>query len=85
MTPEEDARIFGEAFRLYNDHRWKELATVEDWTALADALIDFANKNKWQENPLAERLTYMLFDVFNDLYKGGKTPPIPDYFGRSDL
>jgi hypothetical protein len=61
------------------------MKSPEQWTALADEVRDFAEAHRWRENPLAMRAGMMLMDVFDDLYRNGKKPEIPDYFGRSDL
>ncbi len=81
---EEDARIFTEAFELYNRFRWRTLED-EDFVRLSRELSEFAAKHDFQNNSLAFRISMMIFDVFNDLYGNGKVPVIPDYFGRSDL
>ena len=82
--PETDAKIFGEAYELYNRFRWRVLKD-EDFIELSNAIAALAEKYNWQHNPLAYRIASMLFDVFNDLYKDGRVPAVPDYFGRSDL
>ena len=82
--PEEDAKIFGEAYEIYNKWRWKVISPAE-FTDLNIELAHFAERNHWQENPLAKRLAMALFDIFDDMYRDGKVPAIPDYFGRSDL
>lgn len=83
--PDEDGKIFAEACRIYEKYRWTEMKSPEQWTALADEVRDFAEAHRWRENPLAMRAGMMLMDVFDDLYRNGKKPEIPDYFGRSDL
>lgn len=82
--PEEDTRIFGEAYEIYNKWRWKKL-DESDWIHFAEDLGSFSARNDWQNNPLTKRLTDALFDVFGDMYRNGATPAMPDYFGRSDL
>ena len=82
--PETDAKIFGEAYELYNRFRWRVLKD-EDFIELSNAIAALAEKYDWQHNSLAYRIASMLFDVFNDLYKDGRVPAVPDYFGRSDL
>jgi hypothetical protein len=81
---EDDMRIFQEAFALYNRFRWRKLED-EDFVQLFRELSEFAAGHDFQNNPLAFRISMMIFDVFNDLYGNGKVPVIPDYFGRSDL
>ena len=82
--PENDARIFGEAYEIYNKWRCKVMKP-DDFIDLNIELAEFAERNNFKENPLARRLAGALFDIFNDLYSGGKVPAMPDYFGRSDL
>ena len=83
--PDEDAKIFSEAFRIYNKYRWTEMKTDDQWISLSNEVRDFAEAHRWRTNALALRISFMLLDVFNDLYKNGRKPEIPDYFGRSDL
>lgn len=82
--PETDEKIFGEAYELYNKYRWRILKD-EDFLDLSNDIAALAARYDFQRNPLANRLSLMLFDVFNDLYKDGRIPAMPDYFGRSDL
>ena len=82
--PETDEKIFGEAYELYNKYRWRILKD-EDFLNLSNDIAALAARYDFQRNPLANRLSLMLFDVFNDLYKDGRVPAMPDYFGRSDL
>ena len=82
--PEEDAKIFGEAYEIYNKGRWKVISR-EEFTDLNIELAQFAERNNYRENPLAKRLAMALFDIFDDMYRDGKVPAIPDYFGRSDF
>lgn len=83
--PEEDGKIFQEAFGIYNKYRWEEIKTPERWKELMDEIRDFAVRYRYAENVLAVHMSCMLIDTFNDLYKDGKKPVIPDYFGRNDL
>lgn len=82
--PETDEKIFGDAYEIYNKYRWRILKE-EDFLQLSNDISALAQKYDWQHNPLADRLAQMLFDVFNDFYKDGRVPAVPDYFGRSDL
>ena len=82
--PETDERIFGDAYEIYNKYRWRILKE-EDFLQLSNDISALAQKYDWQHNPLADRMAQMLFDVFNDFYKDGRVPAVPDYFGRSDL
>ena len=82
--PEDDARIFGEAYQIYETWRSK-IIKKEEFIDLNMELAGFAERNKWKENPLTHRLSMALFDIFDDLYRDGKVPVLPDYFGRSDL
>ena len=82
--PETDEKIFGEAYELYNRYRWRILKD-EDFIQFSNDIATLAAKYDFQHNPLANRIALMLFDTFNDLYKDGRVPALPDYFGRSDL
>ena len=83
--PEEDTRIFNEAYQIYNKYRWSLMKTDTQWTEFSNEVRDFARAHNWARKPLAKRMAEMLLDVFCDMYKDNKTPEIPDYFGRSDL
>ena len=81
----DDAKICGEFYELYVKWRYTQMNTEELWIAFAESVKNFAVLNSWETNPLTKRLAYALLDIFDDLYGGGKRPPMPDYFGRSDL
>ena len=81
--PENDARIFGEAYEIYNKWRWKVIRP-EEFLDLNMELADFTARND-QNNPLTLRLAVALFETFDDLYRNGNVPAIPDYIGRCDL
>ena len=81
--PEEESMIFGEAYRFYEKWRGTEIRTPEQWALLTAELHNFVLDHAG--NRLALRLAAGLMDTFDDLYKGGQKPEIPDYFGRSDL
>ena len=83
--PDEDAKIFSEAYGIYNKYRWTEMKTDDQWMAFSDEVRDFARAHNWPKNPLAKRIAVMLLDVFGDMYRNGQKPAIPDYFGRDDL
>jgi len=85
MMPEEDAKIFAEAYDIYSKFRWTEMKADVQWMALAEACRDFAEKHRWRENPLAFRIATAVLDALGDMYSNGKKPKIPDYFGRDDL
>lgn len=80
----EDREIFADAFKLFDKYRSIEMKE-DDWKRFVKDVGMFAEKHKWQENPLAHRIGMALIDTFDDLYKAGKKPEIPDYFGREDL
>jgi hypothetical protein len=82
--PDEDEKIFGDIYRIYNEYRWRKLAE-DDFIRMTNEVAAFAEIHRWKENPLAFRLAQAILDTFNDMYAGGKVPKIPDYFGRSDL
>lgn len=83
--PEEDAKVFQDAFGIYNKYRWTEMQSDAQWEALWADLKEFAEAHRWRESVLARAMVAMLTDVFCEMYRGGKKPVIPDYFGRSDL
>ena len=83
--PEEDAKIFSEAFEIYNKYRWTEMKTPEQWEALTNEVGAFADRHQWRTNQLTKRIGHMLLDIFSDMYRNGRKPSIPDYFGRDDL
>ena len=83
--PDDDAKVFQDAFEIYNKYRWTEMTSDTQWMTLADEVRDFAVRHRWRDNPLAMRAGMMILDVFNDLYCDGKRPAMPDYFGRGDL
>ena len=85
MMPEEDAKVFSEAYDIWNLYRWTEMKTDDQWIALAEACRDFAEKHRWRENPLVFRIATAMIDALSDMYANGKKPKIPDYFGRDDL
>ena len=82
---EEDAKIYAEAYEIWNRYRWTELTTDAQWMELAEACRDFADRHGGQENPLAFRIGAAILEALGDMYAGGKKPKIPDYFGRDDL
>lgn len=81
---EEDRQILTEAFKLYDTYRSRELKG-EDFKRLSGDIAALAERHDYKNNPLALHAALMIFDTFNDLYKGGKVPQIPDYFGRNDM
>ena len=82
--PEQDEKIFGEVYEIYNKYRWKQMER-EELIFLSSDLANIAQKYGFKKNPLAWHLTNAILDVFDDLYRDGKVPDIPDYIGRSDL
>ena len=82
--PEQDEKIFGEIYEIYSRYRWQQL-TNEDLIRLTSELAIFAEKYNWKKNPLAFHLADAMISVFDDLYRNGNVPQIPDYIGRSDL
>lgn len=81
--PEEDAKIFAEAYNLFDKWRGTEIHTLDQWCQLTNEVYDFVVEHV--ESRLALRLAIGIMDTFDDLYKDGQKPPMPDYFGRSDL
>ena len=82
--PEQDEKIFGEVYEIYNKYRWKKME-LEELIFLSSDLANIAQKYGFKKNPLAWHLTNAILDVFDDLYRDGKVPEVPDYIGRSDL
>ncbi|MBO7710587.1 MAG: hypothetical protein J6S83_08970 [Lachnospiraceae bacterium] len=82
--PEQDEKIFGEVYEIYNKYRWKQMER-EELIFLSSDLANIAQKYGFKKNPLAWHLTNAILDVFDDLYRDGKVPEVPDYIGRSDL
>ena len=82
--PEQDEKIFGEVYEIYNKYRWKKMER-EELIFLSSDLANIAQKYGFKKNPLAWHLTNAILDVFDDLYRDGKVPEVPDYIGRSDL
>lgn len=81
--PEEDAKIFGEAYKLYEKWRGTDIHTLDQWCQLTNEMYDLVEKHV--DSRLALRLAIGIMDTFDDLYRDGQKPPMPDYFGRSDL
>ena len=82
--PEQDEKIFGEVYEIYNKYRWKKMER-EELIFLSSDLANIAQKYGFKKNPLAWHLTNAILDVFDDLYRDDKVPEVPDYIGRSDL
>ena len=82
--PEQDEKIFGEVYEIYNKYRWKQMER-EELIFLSSDLANIAQKYGFKKNHLAWHLTNAILDVFDDLYRDGKVPEVPDYIGRSDL
>ena len=82
--PEQDEKIFGEVYEIYNKYRWKQMER-EELIFLSSDLANIAQKYGFKKNPLAWHLTNAILDVFDDLYRDGKVPEVPEYIGRSDL
>ena len=81
--PEEDGKIFGEAYRIYEKWRSVEIDSPEEWIMITQELQAFVARNP--ANPLALRLATGIMDTLDDLYRNGKKPQICSYTGRSDL
>lgn len=82
--PEDDGKIFWEISELYAKYRWKEMKP-EDFIEMTGEMAAYAQAHNWQENPLVFNLLNAVMETFDDLYRGGKVPKIPNFFGRSDL
>lgn len=83
MMPEEDAKIFGEAYALYEKWRSVLITELDQWLQITNEFHQFVERNSG--NPLALRLATGIMDTFDDMYRNGKQPVIPDYIGRGDL
>ena len=81
--PEEDAKVFGEAYQLYEKWRSVLIDTPEKWIQVTNEMHQFVCRN--ESSRLALRLAIGIMDTLDDLYKGGQRPPVADYLGRSDL
>ena len=81
--PEEDGKIFGEAYQLYDKWRGILISELSQWEQLTAELHTFVCK--YPESRLAMRLAVGLMETFDDLYKNGAKPAMPDYIGRGDL
>ena len=81
--PEEDGKIFGEAYQIYEKWRSVVIDGEEQWTEFIRDVHGLAAR--YDGNRLALRLAVGIADTFDDLYRNGAKPPMPDYFGRSDL
>jgi hypothetical protein len=81
--PEEDGKIFGEAYQLYDKWRGTRIERPEQWLHLTEELHGFVCRHP--ESRLALRLAIGLMDTIDDLYHDGQAPAVPDYIGRADL
>ena len=81
--PEEDGKIFGEAYQLYDKWRGQVIGTAEKWLEVTNEIHGFYERH--EGNALALRLSVGIWEALEDLYRGGKVPAMPDYIGRSDL
>ena len=81
--PEEDGKIFGEAYTLYEKWRSVLIDKPEQWIQVTNEMQAFVSRH--ENSRLALRLAIGIMDTLDDLYKGGKRPPVADYLGRSDL
>lgn len=80
---EEDAKIFQEAYQLYDKWRGVEIRTGEQWIQVTNEMQKLCLDHPG--NRLAMRLAIGLMDTIDDLYHDGAVPAVPDYFGRNDL
>ena len=81
--PEDDVKIFKEACEIYTKWRYTDINSLDQWCKLTNEMYDFVVK--YVDNRLALHLGIGIMDTFDELYKDGAKPPIPDYFGRKDL
>ena len=81
--PEEDGKIFGEAYTLYEKWRSVLIDKPEQWIQVTNEMQELCLKHPG--NRLAMRLAIGLMDTIDDLYHDGAVPAVPDYIGRGDL
>lgn len=81
--PEEDGKVFGEAYELYEKWRSVLIETPEQWIQVTNEMHAFVCRH--EASRLALRLAIGIMDTLDDLYKGGQRPPVADYLGRGDL
>ena len=81
--PEEEGKIFGEAYRLYEKWRGVLIDTSDKWMQVTNDFYQFVAGNN--SNPLAVHLAVGIMDTFDEMYHDGKQPVIEGYLGRSDL
>ena len=81
--PEEDAKIFQEAYQLFDKWRGVQIRTGEQWIQVTLDMQKLCLDHTG--NRLAMRLAIGLMDTIDDLYHDGAVPAVPDYIGRGDL
>ena len=81
--PEEDGKIFGDAYALWDKWRGMRIERKEQWLQVTEELHGFVCRH--ESSRLALRLAIGIMDTLDDLYKGGQVPAVPDYIGRGDL
>ena len=81
--PEEDAKIFGEAYEIWQQWRSVLITELSQWEQLTADFEGLAVRHP--ESRLALRLAIGMMDSFDDLYKDGRKPAVADYIGREDL
>ena len=80
---DEDKKIFSELARLYDKWRGRLIEKPEEWEELTKEFHGFCCRHP--DSRLALHMAVAAMWTFDDLYKDGAKPPIPDYFGRGDL
>lgn len=80
---EEDAKIFQEAYQLYDKWRGVQIRTGEQWIQVTNEMKKLCLDHPG--NRLAMRLAIGLMDTIDDLYHDGAVPAVPDYIGKGDL
>ena len=82
---EQDKALFREIYAVYDKYRGRTMSVDDDFAECMTEICSIGVKYDWGNNPLANHLVMAIIDTFNDLYKDGKTPVEPSFFGRGDL
>ena len=81
--PEEDAKIWGDVYALYEKWRSVLITDLSQWLQITNDFHEIVVR--YNGNPLALRLANGAMEAFDDMYRNGKQPVMPDYIGRGDL
>ena len=78
----DDVKTFGDAYELYEKWRTTEISG-DQWIQMHNEFQQFYLDHG--KSDLALRLAVSLTETIGELYRDGKKPVMPDYFGREDL